>query len=435
MRSETTLVEHDTRKRVFAIISSASGNLVEWYDFYVYSFASIYFASQFFPSDDDIVTQLLKTAGIFFIGFLMRPIGAWLFGHIADRYGRKRSMLISIFMMCGGSFLIAILPTYETLGITAAILLLLIRMMQGLSAGGEYGTAATYMSEVSLKNHRGFFASFQSATLITGQLLASFIIFILALYLNEDQLKSWGWRIPFVIGGIGAIVAIYLRRSLHETTTKESRSQKHTGSLKELFTNHKKAFFSIALFASGGSLTFYTCTTYMQKYLITTTGFDKHTATTIMTAALFIFILFQPLAGILADKIGTKTLLIIWSILSTIFTFPGLFIVGNTHSAWIALSTIIGMLCIMSMYTSISGVVKSAMFPASVRALGVSLAHAMGNAIFGGSAEYVALGLKNMGHESVFYFYVTGVMIIAFIALLFVPSMRKGGYLQDSETL
>ncbi len=192
MKNETALAEHDTRKRILAIISSASGNLVEEYDFYVYSFASIYFASQFFLADESIVSQLLKTAGIFFIGFLMRPIGAWIFEHIADRYGYKRSMLISIFMMYGGSFLIAILPTYETLGITAAILLLLIRMMQGLSTGKEYGTAATYMSEVAPKNHRGFFASFQSGTLLTGQLLASFLLFILALYLTEDQLKAWG---------------------------------------------------------------------------------------------------------------------------------------------------------------------------------------------------------------------------------------------------
>ncbi|WP_208431378.1 MFS family transporter [Bartonella doshiae] len=431
MKNATALTPDDTKKRIFAIISSASGNLVEWYDFYVYSFTSIYFASQFFPSNGDIVTQLLKTAAVFFMGFLMRPIGGWLFGFIADRYGRKRSMLISIFMMCGGSFIIAILPTYETIGVTAAVLLLLVRMMQGLSAGGEYGTAATYMSEVALKNHRGLFASFQSATLITGQLLASFIIFILALYLTEDQLKTWGWRIPFAIGGLGAIIAIYLRRSLHETTTKESRSKKHTGSLKELLTKHRKAFLTIACFASGGSLTFYTCTTYMQKYLITTTGFDKHTATTIMTVALFVFILFQPLFGFLADKIGTKTLLIIWSILSALFTFPGLILIGNTHNTWVALSVIIGLLCIMSMYTSISGVVKSAMFPASVRALGVSLSHAIGNAIFGGSAEYVALGLKNIGHESLFYFYITAVIIMAFIALLFVPDMSKGGYLQN----
>ncbi|WP_142416506.1 MFS family transporter [Bartonella massiliensis] len=431
MENQTTLAPHDTRKRVFSIISSASGNLVEWYDFYVYSFTSIYFASQFFPSDHDIVTQLLKTAGVFFMGFLMRPIGSLLFGFIADRYGRKRSMLISIFMMCGGSFLIALLPTYEMIGTTAAVLLLLVRMLQGLSAGGEYGTVATYMSEVALKNHRGFFASFQYATLITGQLLASFVIFILALYLTEDQLKAWGWRIPFVIGGVGAIIALYLRRSLHETTTKESRSQKQAGSLKELFRNHKKALFLVMGFTAGGSLSFYTYTTYMQKYLITTTGFDKQTATTIMTAALFIFILLQPLFGFLADKIGTKTSLVLWGILSIICTVPVLTAIGNTDSVWVAFFIIVGMLCIMSFYTSIAGIIKAGVFPASIRAMGVGLSYAISNALFGGSAEYVAFGLKKIGHESVFPFYIIGMMVIALIAILLMPDINKGGYLQD----
>ncbi|UNF39967.1 MFS transporter [Bartonella krasnovii] len=433
MSNQTTVDPHDTRKRVFAIISSASGNLVEWYDFYAYSFASVYFASQFFPEDEDIVTQLLKTAGIFFIGFLMRPIGAWLFGFIADRYGRKRSMLISVFMMCGGSFLIAILPTYKTLGITAAFLLLLIRMFQGLSVGGEYGTAATYMSEVALKNHRGFFASFQYATLITGQLLASFIIFILALYFTEDQLKEWGWRIPFVIGGFGAIISIYLRNSLHETTTKESRSTQHAGSIIELLRNHTKAFFLVIGFTAGGSLTFYTYTTYMQKYLITTTGFDKHTATTIMTGALFIFVLLQPLFGSLADKIGVRASLIIWSILSIICTIPVLKMIGNTHNAWTALLIIIGILCIMSFYTSIAGIIKAELFPTSIRAMGVGISYAIANALFGGSAEYVALGLKNIGYESVFFFYIVGMMIIALISILLMPDIDKGGYLKDDD--
>ncbi|EJF77183.1 MFS transporter, metabolite:H+ symporter (MHS) family protein [Bartonella sp. DB5-6] len=433
MKSKTTLAPHDTRKRIFAIISSASGNLVEWYDFYVYSFTSIYFASQFFPSNGNTVAELLKAAAVFAMGFLMRPIGGWLFGFIADRYGRKRSMLISIFMMCGGSFLIAILPTYETLGTTAAFLLLLVRMLQGLSAGGEYGTAATYMSEVAPKNRRGLFASFQYATLITGQLLASFIVFILALYLTEDQLKAWGWRIPFVIGGFGAMIAIYLRRLLHETTTKESRSQQNSGSLKEILRNHKKAFFLVMGFTAGGSLTFYTYTTYMQKYLITTTGFDKHTATTIMTAALFVFVLLQPLFGSLADKIGARASLIIWSSLSIICTIPALRIIGSANNAWVALFIILGMLCIMSFYTSIAGIIKAELFPASIRAIGVSLSYAIANALFGGSVEAVALQFKKIGYESVFPFYIICMMIIAFITILLMPDIDKGGYLKDDE--
>ncbi|WP_375649772.1 MFS family transporter [Bartonella sp. OT172YNZD] len=433
MEKQEALAPHDTRKRVLSIISSASGNLVEWYDFYVYSFTSIYFASQFFPSDGDVVTELLKSSIVFFIGFLMRPIGGWLFGFIADRYGRKRSLLISVFMMCGGSFLIAFLPTYETIGTTAAVLLVLLRMIQGLSVGGEYGTTATYMSEVALKKRRGFFSSFQYATLIGGQLLASLVMFILAFYLTEDQLKAWGWRIPFVIGGCGAIVAIYLRRSLHETTTKESRSQKHTGSLKELLRNHGKAFLLVIGFTAGGSLIFYTSTTYMQKYLITTSGFDKPTANTIMTAALFVFMLLQPLFGSLADKIGTKTSLLIWSTLSIIFIVPGLRIIGSTHDTWTALLIVIGMLCILSFYTSVSGIVKAEMFPASVRAMGVGLSYAIANALFGGSAETVALEFKKHGYESIFHFYIAGMMIVAFIAILLMPDARKKGYLQGDD--
>ncbi|CAF26343.1 MFS family transporter [Bartonella quintana] len=433
MEKEAVLAPYDTKKRVLSIISSASGNLVEWYDFYVYSFTSIYFASQFFPSNGDVVTELLKSSVVFFIGFLMRPIGGWLFGFIADRYGRKRSLLISVFMMCGGSFLIALLPTYETIGATAAVLLILLRMVQGLSVGGEYGTTATYMSEIALKNRRAFFSSFQYATLIGGQLLASLVMFILALYLTEDQLKAWGWRIPFAIGGLGAIVAIYLRRSLHETTTKESRSQQQAGSLIELLRNHKKAFFLVIGFTAGGSLTFYTYTTYMQKYLITTSGFDKHTATTIMTGALFVFMLLQPLFGSLADRIGPKASLLIWSVLSILFTIPALRLIGNTSNTWSALLIVIGMLCIMSFYTSVSGIVKAEMFPASIRAMGVGLSYAIANALFGGSAETVALEFKKIGYESVFHFYIVGMMIIAFIAILLMPNARKKGYLQGDD--
>ncbi|MCZ2328646.1 MFS family transporter [Bartonella sp. F02] len=433
MNNEKVSVSHDTKKRIFSIMSSASGNLVEWYDFYIYAFTSVYFASQFFPADEDVVIQLIKATGIFFAGVLVRPIGGWFFGYISDRYGRKQSMLISVFMMCAGSFLIAILPTYETIGESAAILLLLLRMLQGLSVGGEYGTTATYMSEIALKNHRGFFGSFQYTTLIFGQLLASLVVFILTLYLTEYQLREWGWRIPFAIGGFAAIVAIYLRRSLHETTTKESRSHKTAGSIVELFRNHKKAFVLVMCFTAGGSLSFYTYTTYMQKYLITTTGFDKQTATTIMTVALFIFMLAQPIFGALADKIGPRISLLIWSISCILFMVPGLKIIAHTNSTWVALFIIIGALCIMSFYTSIAGIIKAALFPSSIRTMGVGLAYAVANALFGGSTEYIALKFKSLGYSTAFYYYLIIMMIIAFIAIILMPNIRDGGYLKDDE--
>ncbi|MHC5306662.1 MFS family transporter [Bartonella sp. LJL80] len=428
-----TLDPHDTRKRVFAIIASASGNLVEWYDFYIYAFASIYFANQFYPSGDDQVAALLKTAGVFFIGFLMRPIGGYIFGRIADRYGRKLSMMISVVMMCVGSLIIAFLPTYSSWGNAAGILLLLVRMMQGLSVGGEYGTTATYMSEVALKGRRGFFSSFQYVTLVGGQLLAVFVVVLLEMFLDDAELKAWGWRVPFVIGAFTAIIAFYLRRSLHETSTKESRNSVEAGSLISLLKNHTRAFLLVVGFTSGGSLTFYTYTTYMQKYLVTTTGFTPKEANAMMLGALFIFMVMQPLFGMLADKIGTRTSLLIWSGLSIVLTVPALGFIGSTHSQLGAFLMIVVMLAITCLYTSISGIVKAEMFPASVRALGVGFSYAVANALFGGSAEYVALWFKDKGLDNFFYWYVTVMMVIALICAFVMKDARKGGYLQGHD--
>src|SRR6195952_1738386 len=206
----------ERRKRIFAIMAASSGNLVEWFDFYVYAFCAIYFAPAFFPKSDP-TAQLLNTAGVFAAGFLMRPIGGWLFGRIADQRGRKTSMVISVLMMCGGSLLIACLPTYASIGAAAPALLLAARLLQGLSVGGEYGTTATYMSEVALRGERGFFSSFQYVTLIGGQLLAVLVVVVLQQLLSEAELRAWGWRIPFVIGALTALVAFWLRRTLHET--------------------------------------------------------------------------------------------------------------------------------------------------------------------------------------------------------------------------
>ena len=191
----------DTRRRIWAIVGASSGNLVEWFDFYVYSFCSLYFAHIFFPSGNT-TTQLLQTAGVFAAGFLMRPIGGWLFGRIADRRGRKASMLISVCMMCFGSLVIACLPGYAVIGTWAPALLLLARLFQGLSVGGEYGTSATYMSEVAVEGKKGFYASFQYVTLIGGQLLAVLVVVALQQVLSDEDLHAWGWRIPFALGAV-----------------------------------------------------------------------------------------------------------------------------------------------------------------------------------------------------------------------------------------
>ncbi|MEN4828006.1 MFS family transporter [Pseudomonas sp. P39-UII1] len=417
-------------KRIFAIVGASSGNLVEWFDFYVYAFCAIYFAPAFFPSDDPTV-QLLNTAGVFAAGFLMRPIGGWIFGRLADRHGRKNSLMISVLMMCFGSLMIACLPTYASIGTWAPALLLLARLIQGLSVGGEYGTTATYMSEVALRGQRGFFASFQYVTLIGGQLLAVLVVVILQQLLTEDELRAWGWRIPFVVGAIAALISLMLRRSLHETSSAETRNDKDAGSVKGLFRNHAAAFITVLGYTAGGSLIFYTFTTYMQKYLVNTAGMTAKNASYVMTGALFLFMVLQPFFGMLSDRIGRRNSMLLFGALGTLFTVPLLMALKTVSSPFMAFVLVSLALCIVSFYTSISGLVKAEMFPPQVRALGVGLAYAVANALFGGSAEYVALGLKTLGMENTFYWYVTAMMAIAFLFSLRLP--KQAAYLHHDD--
>ncbi|KJK25983.1 alpha-ketoglutarate permease [Burkholderiaceae bacterium 16] len=420
----------DIRKRIFAIVAASSGNLVEWFDFYVYAFCAIYFAPSFFPKADP-TAQLLNTAGVFAAGFLMRPIGGWLFGRIADRHGRKSSMLISVLMMCLGSLLIACLPTYASIGNWAPALLLLARLLQGLSVGGEYGTTATYMSEIALKGRRGFFSSFQYVTLIGGQLLAVLVVVVLQQLLDEAALRSWGWRIPFVIGALTAVVALALRRTLHETSSAATRGSKEAGSVAALFRHHKAAFFTVLGYTAGGSLIFYTFTTYMQKYLVNSAGMSIRTASTVMTGCLFLYMCMQPLFGALSDRIGRRSNMLAFGALGTFATVPilsALQIVSSPLAAFLLISLA---LAIVSLYTSISGIVKAEMFPPEVRALGVGLTYAISNAIFGGSAEYVALALKSAGHQSSFYWYVTAMMALALVVSLRLP--REARHLRHED--
>ncbi|MEQ4530075.1 MAG: MFS transporter [Mixta sp.] len=419
---KSELTQTSDRARIRAIIGASSGNLVEWFDFYVYSFCSLYFAHIFFPTGNT-TTQLVQTAGVFAAGFLMRPIGGWLFGWIGDRHGRKKSMLISVCMMCFGSLVIACLPGYATLGIWAPILLLLARLFQGLSVGGEYGTSATYMSEVAVEGRKGYYASFQYVTLIGGQLLALLTVVILQQLLTPEDLRSWGWRIPFALGAVLAIVALFLRRSLNETTDNKTRQHHDAGRLRGLW-KHRRAFLMVLGFTAGGSLSFYTFTTYMQKYLVNSAGMDAKDASALMTLALFIFMLIQPLMGAMSDRIGRRNSMLIFGAGATVCTVPILTLLQRSESGWLIFFMVMLALLITSFYTSISGIVKAEMFPPEVRALGVGLSYAVANAIFGGSAEYVALSLKAAGHETWFFWYVSGLGAVALLVSLMLH--RKG---------
>jgi MFS transporter, MHS family, alpha-ketoglutarate permease len=417
--------------RIKAIVSGSIGNLVEWYDWYAYSAFAIYFAPVFFP-DSSSTAQLLNTAGIFAVGFLMRPLGGWLFGSLADRAGRKFSMTLSVLLMSLGSLLIALTPSYESIGVVAPMLLLVARLLQGLSVGGEYGTSATYLSEMATDDKRGFFSSFQYVTLIGGQIIALGIQLIMQkLLLTEAQMHEWGWRVPFVIGAILSLVALYLRSHMQETSEftntehNAPRSAKErSGSLKELM-RHPKAIATVVGLTLGGTIAFYTYSTYMQKFLVNTLKLTKDDSTLITFLSLFIFALLQPLFGILSDKIGRKPLLLWFGISGTLFTYPLLSLISTASGKWEAFGFIMMALIIVSGYTSINAVVKAELFPTEIRALGVGFPYSVTVAVFGGTAEYIALWFKDLGHETYFYWYVTACIFISLLVYIFMKDTKK----------
>lgn len=418
--------QQSTSQRLRSIIGGSLGNLVEWYDWYAYSSLTLYFSATFFP-DKNALVQLLNTSGIFAIGFLMRPAGGWLMGVYADKKGRKAALTLSVLLMSFGSLLIALVPGYKLIGVAAPVVLLLARIIQGISVGGEYGTSATYLSEMATKEKRGFYSSFQYVTLIMGQLLALGVLVLLQhCFLSSAQLHAWGWRIPFGIGAVLAITVMYLRRSLQESVELDDKTEEAAkrGSFKALL-QHPKAVFTVIGLTVGGTVAFYTFTTYMQKFLVTTAKFSKDDATLISALTLFVFMLLQPVFGALSDKIGRKPMLIAFGILGTLTTAPILYVLGDTSSFWPAFALIMTALVIVSGYTSINAVVKAELFPANIRALGVGLPYAVAVSLFGGTAEYIALDFKNAHHQDWFYWYVSVCIVLSLILYITMGDTKK----------
>jgi MHS family alpha-ketoglutarate permease-like MFS transporter len=416
----------DTRTRLRSILIGSVGNLVEWYDFYVYAAFSLYFAPEFFPDGDELAQQL-SVALIFAFGFLVRPVGGWLFGRMADHHGRRRALTTSVLLMCFGSLLIAITPGYASIGPWAPAVLVLARVLQGLSLGGEYGASATYLSEVAEPRRRGFYSSFQYVTLLGGQLLAIVVLLLLQSFLlSEGELKAWGWRIPFALGASFALVASLMRRGLHETEQFElAKGQARRESSLRALARYPREVAIVVGLTAGGTAAFYTYTTYMQKFLRLSVGLTSSESTRVTALSLLFAVVLQPLYGALSDRIGRKWLLVGFGTAGTLFTVPLLSALEATRSAWAALAYLCIAWMIVSGYTSINAVVKAELFPTNVRATGVGLPYAITVSLFGGTVESIALLCKRAGHESWFYYYLTACIALSLLVYLGMRDTRS----------
>ncbi|MCZ4121533.1 MFS transporter [Streptomyces sp. H39-S7] len=404
----------------------SAGNMVEWFDWFVYATFATYFAASFFPKGDE-TAQMLNTMGIFAVGFFMRPVGGWLLGRIADRKGRKAALTLSVSLMSASAVLIAAAPTYAVAGYGGAGVLLVARLLQGLSVGGEYAASATYLTEASAPGRRGFASSFQYVSMTVGQIIGLGLQIILQHTMSDSALHSWGWRIPFIVGALGAAIVFYLRRNMLETDVYEGASAEagnageDRGTLAALWKHRREAFLVMAL-TMGGTVAYYTYTVYLTKYLSSSAGLPKQTATLVSFCALTVFACLQPLAGALSDRIGRRPLLITFAVGSTFLTVPIMTALRHVSGFWSALGLALLALVVVTGYTSINACVKAELFPTHIRALGVALPYALANALFGGTAEYVALWFKKGGIESGYYWYVAGCAAVSLVVYL---SMRE----------
>ena len=408
------------RNRLKNIFGGSIGNLIEWYDFYVYNAFALYFA-KYFTDSKDPTAQFLTVFGIYAIAFFIRPVGGLLLGSYADRAGRRASLTLSVMLMCAGSLIIAIIPTYAQIGVGAPLLLLAARLLQGLSLGGEYATSAAYLSEIAVSKHRGFYSSFQYVTLIGGQVLAALVLLVMQQAFTAAQLETWGWRVPFLIGAMCSVYGFYLRRNLEESEDFLAARKTRTESPLRGVWRHPRELFLVFGLTMGGTAAFYTFSTYMPTFLNNTVKMPREQANLLSFISLFAFAAMQPVLGAISDRVGRKPVLLWFGIMGTFCTYWIMTSMAATRDFTTVLILLLFALLIVSGYTSINAVVKAELFPAGVRALGIGLPYALAASVFGGTAPYVGLWFKDQGHESWFFIYITA---LVFGSLLIYATMR-----------
>ncbi|GCB00594.1 MFS transporter [Mycolicibacterium sp. NCC-Tsukiji] len=426
-----------TRRAIWNTIRGSSGNLVEWYDVYVYTVFATYFENQFFDKADQNST--IYVYAIFAVTFITRPIGSWFFGRFADRRGRRAALMVSVSLMAACSVVIALVPSRASIGVAAPIILIICRLVQGFATGGEYGTSATYMSEAATRERRGFFSSFQYVTLVGGHVLAQFTLLIILTVLSTAQVSEFGWRIGFAVGGVAAVVVFWLRRSMDESLSKETLEaiqegkEPHAGSIWVLFSRYWKPLLLCFLITLGGTVAFYTYSVNAPAMVKATYKNQPMTATWINLLGLIFLMLIQPVGGMISDRIGRKPLLLWFGFGGLVYTYVLITYLPQTHSPIMSFVLVAVAYVILTGYTSINALVKSELFPAHVRALGVGVGYALANSIFGGTAPLIYQALKARGDVLLFIVYVTVCIAVSLLVYLFFLKNKSDTYLDHEQ--
>lgn len=406
--------------RVRTIVAGSVGNAVEWFDWTIYASFAIFFSSQFFPEGNE-TTALLASFGIFAVGFFMRPIGGWLLGIFSDRYGRKAALGLTILMMAGGSLIIAVTPTYAAIGLAAPLLLTLARLLQGLSLGGEYASATTFLTEMAPPHRRGFYSSFVFFSAAVGILAASAVGWVLTTWLTRAEMAAWGWRIPFLLGALGGVVGLWIRRSIPETEafSESKKAGVEKQPLRTLLRDHPREVLRIIGFSVLTTFAFYIFVAYVPTYAIRHVQADPKVAFAANTVALIVFMVVQPLFGALSDRIGRKPQLIVFAAGYLFFFYPLMSTLGPSFGS-ILLVELFG-LVLYAMYTSIGPAIMSEQFPTSVRAVGIGAPYNLMVALLGGTTPYLLTWLQSNGLERWFFYYVLAGALITLVTFIRMP--------------
>lgn len=408
-----------TKRPVRQLLAASVGNAVEWYDWYAYTFLATYIAAEVFPkSADNSLVPLLSTFAVFAVGFFMRPVGGLLMGAIADRHGRRSALTVTILLMGGSSLLVGLTPTYAAVGVLAPVILVAARLLQGLSVGGEFAASTTFLVESAGPGRRGLFSSFQYVSTTAGQLVASGIATLLVDTLSDGQMNGWGWRIPFVLGAVLSLVGFWIRQGAQETRSEEQRQAPRPGLL-EALRRHPRESLLICGITAGGTIAYYTWTSYLPTYAELNTNIDKSDALLAGTLSLAFFGLLQPIGGLLSDRFGRRPLLLFFGLGFALLTVPLLHALNDSFAV-LLLVQCAGMI-LLTGFTSISAAVNAEIFPPRVRAAGIGFPYSLTVALFGGTAPYVGTLFKELDHSGLFPWYVAALCLLSSLVYLRLP--------------